>query len=209
MMAGKSLDERSVDTYRGRAEAGRTCERRKSRHGSWRSARKRPVESDRQLTHTDAGHLVESVGATSTPSNRSNRRLRSARMACLPTRGSTNMTNGMYVVQKIITKAIFFTGHKVIRAEAMIVGRICLFVLAENFFFVGAIWDCFHSESAGVYLLRGFAWPHALGSRSSPTRLLELTASLFAVVAPAPSGPPARSSQRYVPSVRSRNDSRL
>jgi Na+/pantothenate symporter len=45
----------------------------------------------------------------------------------------------MYVVQKIITKAIFFTGHKVIRAEAMIVGRICLFVLAENFFFVGAI----------------------------------------------------------------------
>jgi hypothetical protein len=37
--------------------------------------------------------------------------------AYLPTTVSTTMTNGMYVVQKIITKAIFFTGHEVIRAE--------------------------------------------------------------------------------------------
>src|SRR5262249_52403931 len=112
MMAGKSLDERSVDTYGGRAEAGRTCERRKSRHGSWRSVRKRPVESDRLLTYADAGRLVESVGAPSPPSNRSNRGSRSARIACLPASDSTNMTNGMYVVQKTITKAIFFTGHE-------------------------------------------------------------------------------------------------
>jgi hypothetical protein len=41
----------------------------------------------------------------------------------------------------------------------MIDGRICLFVLAGNFSFVGVIWDCFHSEFAGVYPLRGFAWP--------------------------------------------------
>ena len=80
-------------------------------------------------------------------------------MACLPTRGSTKMTNGMYVVQKIITKAIFFTVHETIRAEPMIDGRICLFALAGNFSFVGVIWDCFHSEFAGVYPLRGFAWP--------------------------------------------------
>jgi hypothetical protein len=60
-------------------------------------------------------------------------------MACLPTRGSTNMTNGMYVVQKLITKAIFFTGHEVIRAEPMIDGRTGLFVLAGIFIIVGPI----------------------------------------------------------------------
>ena len=35
-------------------------------------------------------------------------------MAYLPARDSSNMTNGMYVAQKIITKAIFFTGHETI-----------------------------------------------------------------------------------------------
>src|SRR6516162_11426851 len=32
-------------------------------------------------------------------------------MAYLPTTDSSNMTNGRYAAQKIITKAIFFTGH--------------------------------------------------------------------------------------------------
>jgi len=65
----------------------------------------------------------------------------------------------MSVVQKTITKAIFFTGaRKRIDGKRMIVGRICLFVLAGNFSFVGAIWDCFHSEFAGVHPSRGFAW---------------------------------------------------
>ena len=93
-------------------KAGRTCEPQKSRHVSRRSARKRLVESDRQLTYADADRLVESVGAPSPPSNRANRRLRSARIACPPARGSTNRTKGMYVVQKTITKAIFFTGAR-------------------------------------------------------------------------------------------------
>src|SRR5262249_11057773 len=107
-------------------KAGRTCEPQKSRHVSRRSARKRLVESDRQLTYADADRLVESVGAPSPPSNRANRRLRSARMTCLPTRGSTKMTNGMYVVQKIITKAIFFTVHETIRPEPVNNGQMCL-----------------------------------------------------------------------------------
>ena len=140
-------------------KAGRTCEPQKSRHVSRRSARKRLVESDRQLTYADADRLVESVGAPSPPSNRANRRLRSARIACPPARGSTNRTKGVSVVQKTITKAIFFTGaRKRIDGKRMIVGRICLFVLAGNFSFVGAIWDCFHSEFAGVHPSRGFAW---------------------------------------------------
>jgi hypothetical protein len=63
----------------------------------------------------------------------------------------------MYVVQKIITKAIFFTGHETICAKRMIGGRICLFVLAGIFLILGPIEDCFHAESAGVYLLQGFA----------------------------------------------------
>src|SRR5262249_55336874 len=42
----------------------------KSRHGSWRPARKRPVESERQLTYADAGRLVESVGAPSPPNRK-------------------------------------------------------------------------------------------------------------------------------------------
>ena len=37
----------------------------------------------------------------------------------------------MYVVQKIITKAIFFTGHETICAERMIGGRICCSFLLE------------------------------------------------------------------------------
>jgi hypothetical protein len=45
----------------------------------------------------------------------------------------------MYVVQKIITKAMFFTGHEAIRAEPMIDGRICLFVLAGIFLILGPI----------------------------------------------------------------------
>src|SRR5262249_13961525 len=57
--------------------------------------------------------LVEGVGDAPSPrSNRSNERLRSARRAFLPTRDSTNMTNGMYVVQKIIRNGIFFTAHE-------------------------------------------------------------------------------------------------
>src|SRR5262249_32749679 len=70
---------------------------------------------------------------------RSNRRLASARMAYLPTRDSTNMTNGTYVAQKIITKAIFFTGHQTICVKPMIDGRTCLFVLAGVFLIVGPI----------------------------------------------------------------------
>jgi len=35
-------------------------------------------------------------------------------MAYLPTRDSSNMMNGMYVTQKIIKKAIFFTEHETI-----------------------------------------------------------------------------------------------
>ncbi len=90
--------------------------------------------------HTDAGHLVESVGdAPSPPTIRSNRGPRSARIACLPASDSTNMTNGMYVVQKIITKAIFFTGHESTSAERMIDGRTGLFVLAGIFIIVGPI----------------------------------------------------------------------
>jgi len=45
----------------------------------------------------------------------------------------------MYVVQKIITKAIFFTGHESICAERMIDGRTGLFVLAGIFIIVGPI----------------------------------------------------------------------
>jgi len=55
----------------------------------------------------------------------------------------------MYVVQKIITKFIFFTGHETIFAKRMIGGRICLFVLAGIFLILGPIEDCFHAESAG------------------------------------------------------------
>jgi hypothetical protein len=49
------------------------------------------------------------------------------------------MTKGMYVVQKISTKAIFFTGHETIRPKRMIDGRTGLFVLAGIFLIVGAI----------------------------------------------------------------------
>jgi hypothetical protein len=60
------------------------------------------------------------------------------------------MTNGMYVVQKIITKAIFFTGHGPICTKHMIDGRTGLFVLAGIFFILGPIEDCSHSEFAGA-----------------------------------------------------------
>ena len=36
-------------------------------------------------------------------------------MVYLPTRDSSNKTNGMYVVQKMITKAMVFTGHEAMR----------------------------------------------------------------------------------------------
>ena len=54
-------------------------------------------------------------------------------MAYLPARDSSNMTNGMYVAQKIIKKAIFFTEHETIFNEGMIDGRTGLFVLAGIF----------------------------------------------------------------------------
>jgi hypothetical protein len=71
-------------------------------------------------------------------------------MAYLPTRDSSNMTNGMYVAQKIITKAIFFTEHETIFNEGMIDGRTGLFVLAGIFLILGPIEDCSHSEFAGA-----------------------------------------------------------
>jgi hypothetical protein len=70
----------------------------------------------------DAARQLSSVGDAPSPGNRSNRRLPSARMAQLPTRDSSNMTNGRYAAQKIITKAIFFTGHETISYERMIDG---------------------------------------------------------------------------------------
>jgi hypothetical protein len=54
-------------------------------------------------------------------------------MAYLPARDSSNMMNGMYVAQKIIKKAIFFTGHESICIQHMIDGRTGLFVLAGIF----------------------------------------------------------------------------
>jgi hypothetical protein len=71
-------------------------------------------------------------------------------MAYLPARDSNNMMNGMYVAQKIIKKAIFFTGHEPIFSEGMIDGRTGLFILAGIFFILGPIEDCSHSEFAGV-----------------------------------------------------------
>ena len=73
-------------------------------------------------------------------------------MAYLPARDSSNMMNGMYVAQKIIKKAIFFTGHETICPERMIDGRTGLFVLAGIFLILGPIEDRFHSEFAGVLL---------------------------------------------------------
>jgi hypothetical protein len=62
-------------------------------------------------------------------------------MAYLPTRDSSNMMNGMYVAQKIIKKAIFFTEHETIfdEGEDMIDGRTGLFVLAGIFLILGPI----------------------------------------------------------------------
>ena len=60
-------------------------------------------------------------------------------MAYLPARDSSNMMNGMYAAQKIVTKAIFFTGHETIFSEDMIDGRTCLFVFAGIFSILGPI----------------------------------------------------------------------
>jgi len=49
------------------------------------------------------------------------------------------MTNGIYAVQKIIKKAIFFTEHETIYLKRMIDGRTCLFVFAGIFFILGPI----------------------------------------------------------------------
>ena len=49
------------------------------------------------------------------------------------------MMNGTYVAQKIIKKAIFFTGHETIFSEGMIDGWTCLFVFAGIFFILGPI----------------------------------------------------------------------
>jgi len=49
------------------------------------------------------------------------------------------MMNGMYAAQKIVTKAIFFTGHETIFNEGMIDGRTDLFVLAGIFLILGPI----------------------------------------------------------------------
>jgi len=45
----------------------------------------------------------------------------------------------MYVDQKIITKAIFFTAHETICARGMLDGRTSLFVLAGILLIVGPI----------------------------------------------------------------------
>ena len=82
---------------------------------------------------------MASVGDEPSRRTRSNRRLPSARMAYLPTRDSSNMMNGTYVAQKIIKKAIFFTGHETIFSEGMIDRRTCLFVFAGIFFILGPI----------------------------------------------------------------------
>jgi len=63
------------------------------------------------------------------------------------------MMNGMYVAQKIIKKAIFFTGHETIYLKRMIDGRTGLFVLAGIFLILGPVEDCSHSEFAGVVSL--------------------------------------------------------
>jgi len=60
-------------------------------------------------------------------------------MAYLPARDSSNMMNGMYAAQKIVTKAIFFTGYEMIFNEGMIDGRTGLFVLAGIFLILGPI----------------------------------------------------------------------
>ena len=60
-------------------------------------------------------------------------------MAYLPTSDNSNMMNGTYVAQKIIKKAIFFTGHETIFSEGMIDGWTCLFVFAGIFFILGPI----------------------------------------------------------------------
>ena len=60
-------------------------------------------------------------------------------MAYLPTSDNSNMMNGTYVAQKIIKKAIVFTGHETIFSEGMIDGWTCLFVFAGIFFILGPI----------------------------------------------------------------------
>ena len=80
-------------------------------------------------------------------------------MAYLPARDSNNMMNGMYAAQKIIKKAIFFTGHETIfdEDEDMIDGRPCLFVLAGSFLIVAQFRIASIPNSQACLLLRRFA----------------------------------------------------
>ena len=80
-------------------------------------------------------------------------------MAYLPTRDSSNMMNGMYVAQKIIKKAIFFTEHlnDLVQSEDMIDGRACLFVLAGIFLIVAQVRIASIPNSQACLLLRRFA----------------------------------------------------
>jgi hypothetical protein len=78
-------------------------------------------------------------------------------LACLPTRDSTNMTNGIYAVQKIITKAIFFTEHETICIQRMIDGRTGLFVLAGILLIVAQFRIASIPNSQACLLLWGFA----------------------------------------------------
>jgi hypothetical protein len=80
-------------------------------------------------------------------------------MAYLPTTDSSNMINGMYVAQKIIKKAIFFTEHETIfdEGEDMIDGRTCLFVLAGIFLIVAQSRIASIPNSQACLFLRGFA----------------------------------------------------
>jgi hypothetical protein len=80
-------------------------------------------------------------------------------MAYLPTRDSGNMMNGMYVAQKIIKKAIFFTEHETIFAERgdMIDGRTGLFGLAGIFLIVAQFRIASIPNSQACLLLRGCA----------------------------------------------------
>ena len=188
-------------------KAGRTCEPQKSRHVSRRSARKRLVESDRQLTYADADRLVESVGAPSPPSNRANRRLRSARIACPPARGSTNRTKGMSVVQKTITKAIFFTG-----AQNASTANVCTNLLVRCCWEFLFRWRnlgllpfriCRRAPIARIRVAQTLRWWILADPLARTYRVL------FAVVAPALAGPAARFPPRYVPLQRPRNDCHL
>ena len=160
--------------------------------------------------YADAGRFVESVGAPSPPSNRSNRSLRSARsarIACLPARGSTNRTKGMYVVQKTITKAIFFTG-----AQNASTANVCTNLLVRCCWEFLFRWRnlgllpfriCRRASIARIRVAQTLRWWILADPLARTYRVL------FAVVAPALAGPAARFPPRYVPLQRPRNDCHL